>query len=181
MSENLTQPQPTSTDTPTYPYPPTAPTAPTSRKRSVPLFVAVLAGAGLTVVSCLGGVGVGAAGKAAPAPAASTVTVTKEVQAPAPAASTVTVTVTKEVQAPPVAPPAPKTTITEGTWSVGPDIPAGTYRTVGASGTCYWEITKSGSNGADIVENANGGGNLTVTLKVGEDFTTERCGTWGKM
>ena len=116
--------------------------------------------------------GGGGSPKAAPAPAVSTVT--KTVQLPAPAASTVTVT--KEV-----GPPAPKDQIEEGTWTVGVDIPAGTYRTVGASSTCYWGIYKSGTNQSAIIKNANGGGNLTVTLSQGQDFTTERCGTWGKV
>jgi hypothetical protein len=89
------------------------------------------------------------------------------------------------VQAPP---PAPTTkavpavpTITDGTWTVGEDFPAGTYKTVGAGSTCYWAITKSGTNGSDIVDNHIGGGNLRVTLKAGQDFETDRCGTWAKV
>jgi hypothetical protein len=78
-------------------------------------------------------------------------------------------------------PPPPKPTIREGTWTVGTDFPAGTYRTIGAGSACYWKITKSGSNDSDIVNNHIGGGNLTVTLSSGQDFTTERCGTWTKV
>lgn len=77
--------------------------------------------------------------------------------------------------------PPPSPTISEGTWSVGVDFPAGTYRAVGAGSSCYWKITKSGSNDADIVNNHLGGGNLTVTLSAGQDFTTEQCGTWTKV
>lgn len=74
------------------------------------------------------------------------------------------------------------TTITEGTWTVGRDIEAGTYVTQGTvSGSCYWEITRSGTNGGDIIENdIVGGGRPTVTLTVGQDFTTNRCGSWVK-
>jgi hypothetical protein len=65
---------------------------------------------------------------------------------------------------------------------VGQDFPAGTYRTTAVAGSdCYWEITKSGSNGSDIVDNHIGGGHLTVALKVGQDFDTEGCGTWSKV
>ena len=45
-------------------------------------------------------------------------------------------------------------TIRQGTWTVGTDIAPGTYRTTEAvSGMCYWEITRSGTNGDDIVAN----------------------------
>lgn len=72
-------------------------------------------------------------------------------------------------------------TITDGVWTVGVDIDPGTYRAKAVSGTCYWEITASGSNGYDIVENdLPGGGNPTVTLSEGQDFTTQRCGEWRK-
>jgi hypothetical protein len=70
-------------------------------------------------------------------------------------------------------------TITEGIWTVGVDIAPGTYRATGVPEDCYWAITTSGSNGADIIENGiPGGGNPTVTLEEGQDFTTTRCGDW---
>ena len=70
-------------------------------------------------------------------------------------------------------------TITEGIWTVGVDIEPGTYRATGVPEDCYWAITTSGSNGADIIENGiPGGGNPTVTLEEGQDFTTTRCGDW---
>jgi len=72
--------------------------------------------------------------------------------------------------------------IDDGTWTVGVDFPAGIYSTTGTAGSdCYWEISKSGSNGADIIDNHLGGGHLRVTLKAGQDFDTERCGTWTKI
>jgi hypothetical protein len=61
------------------------------------------------------------------------------------------------------------------------DFPAGKYSTNTATAECYWEITKSGTNGSEIVDNHIGGGHLTLTLKEGWDFTTERCGTWTKV
>jgi hypothetical protein len=92
--------------------------------------------------------------------------------------------------APPAAAPAPTTAavvppapvgVADGTWTVGEDLPAGTYKATGAGDTCYWAITRSGSNGSDIVDNAIGGGNLRVTVKAGQDFETKRCGTWVKV
>jgi hypothetical protein len=69
-----------------------------------------------------------------------------------------------------------------GTWTVGVDIQPGTYRTAQEVGSdCYWEITRSGTNGSDIVENdLPAGGRPTVTLREGQDFSSERCGTWVK-
>lgn len=73
-------------------------------------------------------------------------------------------------------------TIREGTWTVGVDIAAGTYRTTDSVGsTCYWGIYTSGTNGDDIIANdIPGGGRPTVTLAKGQDFNTTRCGTWEK-
>ena len=73
-------------------------------------------------------------------------------------------------------------TIHEGTWTVGVDIAAGTYRTTEPVGsTCYWGIYRSGTNGDDIIQNdIPGGGRPSVTLSKGQDFNTTRCGTWQK-
>jgi hypothetical protein len=73
-------------------------------------------------------------------------------------------------------------TIGDGTWTVGTDIEPGTYRAAAAVGsTCYWGIYRSGSNGGDIIENdIPGGGRPVVTLSVGQDFNSTRCGKWEK-
>lgn len=73
-------------------------------------------------------------------------------------------------------------TIKEGTWTVGVDIQPGTYRaTADVSSGCYWGIYRSGSNGSSIVDNdIVSGGRPTVTLSVGQDFKTSRCGSWLK-
>ncbi len=73
-------------------------------------------------------------------------------------------------------------TIAEGQWTVGTDIAPGTYRTTDNVGsTCYWGIYASGTNGDDIIANdIPGGGRPTVTLSVGQDFSTLRCGSWQK-
>jgi hypothetical protein len=72
--------------------------------------------------------------------------------------------------------------IGEGNWTVGSDIAPGTYRTSAAvTGDCYWSITKSGTNGSDIIENdIPTGGFPTVVLRAGQDFTNRGCGTFVK-
>jgi cytoskeletal protein RodZ len=114
---------------------------------------------------------------------------------PAPTPSTAATTSTPSVQtsAAPAAPvaspttkaaplPAPKPTIVDGTYTVGEDFPAGTYKVTGAGPDCYWAIYKSGTNQDmdSIVNNHLGPGNLRVTLKVGQDFESLNCGTWVK-
>ena len=101
------------------------------------------------------------------------------VTAPAVAATTTPPT----ASAPTKPPPAPAPTITDGVWTVGLDFPAGKYRTTEAvGGDCYWAITKSGTNGEDIIANdIPGGGRPIVTLKNGQDFNSARCGTWAKI
>lgn len=70
--------------------------------------------------------------------------------------------------------------ITEGTWTVGRDVKAGKYVVDSpVNDTCYWAIYKSGTNGGVIIENdIVTGGRPTVSLKEGQDFTTQRCGSW---
>ncbi|MGF0116034.1 hypothetical protein ACQFYA_06850 [Promicromonospora sp. Marseille-Q5078] len=72
--------------------------------------------------------------------------------------------------------------IDEGVWTVGTDIEAGTYRTTEpVSGDCYWAIYRSGTNQGAIVQNdIVTGGRPTVGLSDGQDFETNRCGTWDK-
>jgi hypothetical protein len=72
--------------------------------------------------------------------------------------------------------------IEQGTWTVGRDVTPGTYRTAQpVTGDCYWEITRSGTNGSDIIENdIVEGGFPTVQLSDGQDFTNNRCGTFVK-
>lgn len=92
-----------------------------------------------------------------------------------------TVPVTPQPTAAAAAKAAPN--IEDGTWTVGEDFPAGTYKTTGAGDTCYWAIYKSGQNQSfdSMVDNHLGGGNLRVSLKAGQDFETKRCGTWAKV
>ncbi|MCB5275858.1 hypothetical protein BJG92_03412 [Arthrobacter sp. SO5] len=73
-------------------------------------------------------------------------------------------------------------TIGDGTWTVGKDIEAGTYRAAADVGaTCYWGIYATGSNGGNIIKNdIPGGGRPSVALSGGQDFKSSRCGKWEK-
>ncbi len=115
----------------------------------------------------------GATGSPAATVTAPAVTVT----APAPAPVTVTAPA-----APAAPPPGPGASVGDGVYVVGQDMQPGTYRVSAAvTDGCYWAITKSGSNGADIVQNdLPKGGFPQVTVKAGQDFNSERCGTWVK-
>lgn len=149
--------------------------------RTVPLLHAGLA---LALVSGLAACGSSPEPSAAPATVTATVTLpalTETVETPGPARTTVTLPpVTKTVIA---QPPAPKADIEEGVWVVGEDIKAGTYRTIDeVSDGCYWKISRSGTNGDDIISNdLPTGGRPRVTLKKGQDFQTSDCGSWTKL
>ncbi|GAB5079652.1 coiled-coil domain-containing protein [Arthrobacter sp. AD-310] len=73
-------------------------------------------------------------------------------------------------------------TVSDGTWTVGKDVAAGTYRaTADVGSSCYWGIYETGSNGGNIIENdLPGGGRPSVALSAGQDFKSSRCGTWTK-
>ena len=62
----------------------------------------------------------------------------------------------------------------------GTDIAPGTYSTIGGVGNCYWERNNGAGNtiANDFVVSAHNG--LTVTVRLGEGFTTEGCGYWLK-
>jgi hypothetical protein len=136
------------------------------------------------------GIVIGSAGKggatnptAAPAPVTVTATVAGSGAAPATVtAPPVTVTATVTAAGPAPAAGAQPTSVGDGVYVVGEDMAPGTYKVSAAvKDGCYWMITKSGTNGADIIQNdLPTGGFPQVTLTKGQDFTTNRCGTWAK-
>lgn len=70
----------------------------------------------------------------------------------------------------------------DGTWVVGEDIEAGTYRNGGDGGWCYWERL-SGLSGefGDIIANGNPDGPAVVEIsKSDAAFASQGCGTWTK-
>jgi hypothetical protein len=168
--------------------PPVPPQPAWARKR-----VALPIAAGLLFV----GVGIGAGGgddtksKASAHPTATVTAKAADLRVankPAPKV-TVTVTATKTVTAKPKKKPAPKgaTIPGEGTFVVGSDIKAGTYKTAGAEESvipnCYWARLK-GTSGTfkDIITNSNSDGPTTVTISSSDGaFKTSGCKTWKKV
>jgi hypothetical protein len=68
----------------------------------------------------------------------------------------------------------------DGTFRVGHDIAAGTYRTRSAVPECYW-ARLSGFGGSDIIENGGFDGFEVVTIRATDKgFESHRCGTWTK-
>lgn len=96
------------------------------------------------------------------------------------------ITVTSSAPAPkPAAAPAPAAQATidgDGTYIVGTDVKAGTYRSAKpSSGNCYWARLK-GDDPADIIANNNSAGPSVVTIKsTDKEFTTQGCETWTKV
>jgi len=155
--------------------------APAGKKSGLPGWwkLAAVGGGSFLLGLIIGGVGGSSSTEAGPKPTP-TVVVTRPVTATKSATVTATPTVTLSVTA---GPPAPAVAIREGTWTVGRDIEPGTYTTTAeVASDCYWSITKSGTNGGDIIENdIVKGGKPTVTLREGQDFKTSRCGGWTKI
>jgi hypothetical protein len=81
------------------------------------------------------------------------------------------------------APPA--NMITPGSWLVGSQLPAGTYRAL-TSRSCYWERLRDFSYSLGSIIDSGfviNGGEVVVTISNGDvGFkTTDRCGTWTRM
>jgi hypothetical protein len=146
---------------------------PASRKKRIWLGAGVMFAVVVIAFCC--GLGIGSSGDSSPQviTTPTPVKVIEYLPAPSQAApSTATAEPTKAAAA----------TIEEGTWTVGEDFPAGTYRLqTAATSMCYWGIYKSGTNQANIIDNdIVTGGRPTVTLKRGQDFKSD-CGTWVKV
>ncbi|MFF9811669.1 hypothetical protein ACF1G5_42490 [Streptomyces coeruleorubidus] len=77
-------------------------------------------------------------------------------------------------------PEGPLTSIDEGTYLVGEDVKAGSYKTSGPSdGMCYWARNKDDSGELKaIIANDILKGPGRVTLNKGEIFETNGCDTW---
>jgi|ERR1700716_4022484 hypothetical protein len=78
-------------------------------------------------------------------------------------------------------PPGLPTSMGDGTWEVGEDIPSGKYQTPGGD-DCYWARLKhnDGSPGDTIQKNL-GAGTQTITVKQKEYLQSLGCGTWSKI
>ncbi|MEV5353119.1 hypothetical protein [Streptomyces sp. NPDC052693] len=84
------------------------------------------------------------------------------------------------VEEPGEEPEGPLTSIDEGTYLVGEDVKAGSYKTSGPSGgMCYWARNKDDSGElTSIIANDIVKGPGRVTLNKGEIFETNGCDTW---
>ncbi|MFB6512102.1 hypothetical protein ACFCW4_02625 [Streptomyces virginiae] len=83
----------------------------------------------------------------------------------------------------PPTPSGPAETIGSGTYLVGEDIKAGTYKTAGPSSSsvpnCYWSRNKNDSGEfSAIITNELLQGPGRVTVKKGEVFETSGCEVW---
>ena len=79
--------------------------------------------------------------------------------------------------------PAPKIAFSDGTYRVGADIQAGTYRSTATTTNCYWKRLRgfSGSS-SDIIANYFGNGPTIVTISPTDvGFESSRCGGWEKI
>ncbi len=75
---------------------------------------------------------------------------------------------------------AQKTTFGEGTFIVGIDIAAGTYRASSAARSCYWaRLSGLGGGLSDTIANELGNGQMLVTISPSDHaFKTEGCTRW---
>jgi hypothetical protein len=101
--------------------------------------------------------------------------------------ATVTVTETADDESASKAPspkkttePEPKSTISNGIHEVGVDVKAGQYKTNVPEGElCYWDRSRDDSGDSTTTSVfQEGPSHQSVTLKKGETFETEDCGTW---
>ena len=105
----------------------------------------------------------------------------------------VTVTESAEAESAPTASKAPTTeettepesesTMEEGTYEIGVDAEPGRYKTrvPDDSSGCYWERLKDDRGGLDSIianDNVNAGARVSITVKDGEFFNSQGCGTW---
>lgn len=77
-------------------------------------------------------------------------------------------------------PAGPTTAFGGGTYAVGTQIAAGTYRNSGSSGGCYWErLSGFGGTFDEIIANNFTYDRQVVTINPSDaGFSSEGCGTW---
>ena len=98
------------------------------------------------------------------------------------------VTVTDTVTAPPVTvtvytTPTPQVAFSDGTYRVGTDIVAGTYKSTASTTDCYWErLSGFGGTLDEIIANYFGSGPTYVTIASTDvGFHSEDCGGWSEV
>jgi len=166
MSQPPYRPQPTQQ----WPPPP-APPAPPAKRRG-----GAWKGFGLFVAGGFLGIMIGSAGHGAVTSSATPAYTSPSqatIAAPAPAPA-----------APAPKPAAPNATVGDGVYQVGPDMPAGRYKTAGGGDNlfgCYWERDRNDSGQFDaIISNDVFKGPGSVTVKAGEFAKLSGGCTWTK-
>lgn len=162
-------------DYPTQPILMTAPPAPKSRKAMWIAIASVVAA--LLGVCCIGMVTMSLAPSNTEVDVPPQPVYTSPTPEPRPSAS--------KRPAKAAEPVKPKPQIADGTWHVGEDIPAGTYRVrdrINSDQSCYWEKNRDaeGRFSGIISNGAPDGGRPQVTLRKGQWFETQDCGVWVK-
>jgi chitodextrinase len=78
---------------------------------------------------------------------------------------------------------SPTATFGGGTFQVGSEVAAGTWRNSDSSDDCYWErLSGFGGSLSDIISNGFSSSIQTVTVSSTDvGFSSERCGTWSKI
>lgn len=67
----------------------------------------------------------------------------------------------------------------DGTYEVGKDIPAGTYRSTEDTDMCYWATLKGFSGELDdVIQNGNSSSAIVTLEKSTTGFETQGCGDW---
>lgn len=142
---------------------------------------------GAAVVGLLIGTGIGSSATKTKdvAGPSTTVTATATTTAPAPAPLTETLkpTIVKTIATRTrirsvVYTPPPLNEISDRVYKVGPDVPAGTYRTKGGA-DCYYAILNSTST-SDIADNNNFTGPQIITLRVGKYLEISGGCSWSR-
>ncbi|MDE1924957.1 MAG: hypothetical protein KGH79_02130 [Patescibacteria group bacterium] len=79
-------------------------------------------------------------------------------------------------------PDKPMSSFGDGTFVIGTDIQAGTYRSSGGENCYYARLSGFGGTTDDIIANDNTDSSAIVTIKsTDKGFTSKRCGTWTQM
>ncbi len=80
--------------------------------------------------------------------------------------------------------PPPAIDFLDGTYIVGTEVPAGTFRTLAAEGLCYWERLAGFSGGLDdIIANglADGAPEIVTIASTDAGFSSSGCGSWSNV
>ena len=77
----------------------------------------------------------------------------------------------------------PRVAFSDGTYRVGPDIAAGTYRSVATADNCYWaRLSGFGGTLDDIIANYFGNSPTIVTIAPADvGFRASNCGGWTRI